>query len=304
MDGGVISGLAPFRGPLPVGHEGVGEVVEVGDAVRLRPGDKVIIPWKISCGECPNCERGFTAHCTSVVREAAYSWGPTAREHGGFLSDLVVVPWADHMLYPLPAGMDPTVASGLSDNIVDAWRAVAPPLEQRPGGRVLVAGGGGPGSIGLWGAALAAALGAGEVTYLDWDPGRRQLAEEYGVTHAIDTSAGPPELDGHFDVTVDSSGNPEALGLVLRYTADNGICTSTAAAFYAAGDVPLPVLHMYRRAVTFQTGWVHTRPLMGQPLELIRHGRFDPRPAFTAVLPFEQAAEALVEPFTKLVFHA
>lgn len=304
MDGVVISGLAPFRGPLPVGHEGVAEVVDVGDAVLLRPGDRVIVPWKVSCGTCASCARGFTAHCTSVPREAAYSWGPTAREYGGFLSDLVMVPWADHMLCPLPDGVDPIDAAGLSDNIVDAWRAVGPPLGERPAGRVLVAGGGGPGSIGLWAAALAATLGAGEVTYLDWDAGRRRLAEAYGAARTVDTAAGLPELEGRFDVSVDASGNPEALALVLRHTAANGICTSTAGAIYAAADVPLPVFSMYRQSVTFRTGWVHTRPLMREPLELIAAGRFDPSPAFTAVLPFDQAPEALAEPFTKLVFLA
>jgi alcohol dehydrogenase len=137
MDGVVISGAAPFNGPLPVGHEGVAEVVEVGDAVsQLTPGDRVIVPWKISCGECEKCRAGLTAHCTSVPREAAYSWGPTAREWGGFLADLVAVPWAEHMLCPLPAGVDPIAASGLSDNVTDARRAIAPPLRARPGGRV------------------------------------------------------------------------------------------------------------------------------------------------------------------------
>jgi alcohol dehydrogenase len=305
MDGVVIAGLAPFRGPVPVGHEGVGEVVDVGAGVsEVRPGDRVIIPWKISCGACSSCVRHFTAHCRAVPREAAYSWGPTAREHGGFLADLVHVPWADHMLCPVPEGMDVLAAAGLSDNIVDAWRAVGPPLHARPGGRVLVAGGGGPGSIALWAAALAVVLGAGEVTFLDWDADRRAVARHYGVGHVVDIAQGLPDLDGAFDVTVDGSGNSEALNLVLRHTAANGICTSTAAAFYAAADVPLPLLEMYRQSVTLQTGWVHTRPLMEAPLALIADGHFDPSPAFTAVVPFDQAAERLVEPFTKLGFVA
>jgi threonine dehydrogenase-like Zn-dependent dehydrogenase len=96
MDGVVSSGAAPFKGPLPVGHEGVAEIIEVGDRVTaLRPGDRVIAPWKISCGACDKCRAGLTAHCLSVVPEAAYSWGPTAREWGGFLSDVVAVPWAE-----------------------------------------------------------------------------------------------------------------------------------------------------------------------------------------------------------------
>ena len=56
--------------------------------------------------------------------------------------------------------------------------------------------------------------------------------------------------------------------------------------------------------MTFTTGWVHTRPLMHAPLELITAGRFDPLTAFSDILPFDQAAERLAEPFTKLGFHA
>jgi threonine dehydrogenase-like Zn-dependent dehydrogenase len=303
MDGVVIAGLAPFKGPLPVGHEGVAEVIDVGDQVsRVRPGDRVIVPWKISCGFCTSCLAGHTAHCRSVPREAAYSWGPTAREHGGFLSDVVLVPWADHMLCPLPDGVDPAAASMVSDNVTDAWRAVGPPLRLRPGGRVLVAGGGGPGSIGLHAAALAVVLGASDVTYLDWDAGRRALATAYGVSESVDSSGGLPEdLARDYDVTVDASGNPDALRLVLRCTAANGICTCTAGAIYAAGDVPLPVFQMYRQSITFHTGWVHTRPLMHEPLALISEGRFDPTLAITQTVSFDDAPAALAEPFTKLV---
>lgn len=305
MDGVVIGGLAPFKGPLPVGHEGVGEIVEVGDAVSgFAPGDRVIIPWKISCGGCAKCRQSLTAHCTSVPREAAYSWGPTARQWGGFLSDLVAVPWADHMLCPLPANVDPIAASGVSDNITDAWRAVGPPLRERPGGRVLIAGGGGPGSIGLLSAGLAQVLGASDVVYLDWDAGRREIAAARFAAATIDTSIGLPErdaLDGGFDILVDASGNPDALRLLLAVTAPDAIVTCTAGAIYAFGDIPFPVFSMYRRTVSFHTGWVHTRPLMTEPLQLIANQTFDPRSIETAVIDFGDAAAALAEPFTKVI---
>ena len=304
MDGVVISGAAPFRGPLPVGHEGVAEVVDVGDAVTsVAPGDRVLVPWKISCGACAACRRGRTAHCESVPKEAAYSWGPTAVEYGGFLADLVLVPFADHMLCPVPSGVDELAAVGVTDNITDAWRAVGPPLAGRPDATVLVAGGGGPGSIGLFAAGLAAALGAGLVVYADPDGGRRETAAGWGATAlaSLDELPGEPR---RFDVTVDASGDPRLLHAVVRRTAPGGLCTSTTAATYAAGDVPLPLLDMYRHSVTLTTGWVDTRPLMAEPLALIADGRFDPAPAFTAVATFDDAPEALAQPFTKLLFRA
>jgi threonine dehydrogenase-like Zn-dependent dehydrogenase len=304
MDGVVISGAVGFKGPLPVGHEGVGEVVAVGDAVRsLSPGDRVIVPWKISCGTCAKCRAGLTAHCVSVVPEASYSWGPTAREWGGFLADVVAVPWADHMLCPLPPGIDPIAASGVSDNVTDAWRAVAPPLQARPGGRVLVAGGGGPGSLGLLSAGLAQVLGAGQVIYVDPDASRRAIAEQrYGATPVDAFGDGPDDAVGDgFDVLVDASGNPETLRVVMARTGANAIVTCITGAIYAFGDVPFPVFSMYRKGVTFHTGWVNTRPLMEQPLGLIASGAFDPRPIETAVVSFGDAPDALAEPFTKLV---
>lgn len=304
MDGVVISGQAPFKGPLPVGHEGVGKVVDVGDAVTaFRPGDLVIIPWKISCGECLKCRAGLTAYCTAVPREAAYSWGPTARQWGGFLSDVVAVPWADHMLCPLPPGIDPLAAAGLSDNITDAWRAVGPPLQERPGARVLVAGGGGPGSIGLLSAGLARALGADDIVYLDSNAARCELSAQYFGARAVNTADGLPDddLGGGFDVLVDASGNPEALQLLLHRTAPGAIVTCTAGGIYAFGDIPFPVLSMYRHGVTFHTGWVNTRPLMPEPLQLLADGTFNPRVIETAVVGFDDAAAALAQPFTKLV---
>jgi alcohol dehydrogenase len=139
----------------------------------------------------------------------------------------------------MPAGMDRIAASGVADNITDAWRAVAPPLSARPNGRVLIAGGDGPGSIGLMSAGLAAALGAGEIVYLDWDEGRRTIAERDFQARAFDTTQGLPEddIDGEFDVLVDACGNPEALRLLLRRAGAGGFVTSTAGAGH---PVPRP----------------------------------------------------------------
>ena len=300
---GLFIAAGVFRGPVPVGHEGLGVVEEVGDAVRsVAPGDVCLIPWKISCGTCRACTLGLTAQCTSVPREAAYGWGPTAPHWGGFLSDAVLVPWADHMLCPLPAGADPIAAAGCADNITDGWRAVAPALAVRPGGRVLVLGGGGPGSIGLYACGWACALGA-DVMYLDASPTRRAVAERYGAqTRSLDGGL-PDDVDRRFDVTVDAGGaGPEGLTWVLEHTGRGGICTSTAAMTYIGGPVPVPMFAMYRNSITLHTGWAHTRAAMDEPLARVADGTFDPAPVLTRVLPFADAADALAEDHVKLIF--
>jgi len=82
---GLFIAAGVFRGPVPVGHEGLGVVEEVGDVVRsVTPGDVCLMPWKISCATCRACTLGLTAQCTSVPREAAYGWA--RRRRGGAAS--------------------------------------------------------------------------------------------------------------------------------------------------------------------------------------------------------------------------
>ena len=136
LDGAMIAGETPFPAPIALGHEGVAEVVEVGDGVRsISPGTLVSVPFQVSCGECEACRRGRTGNCRSVKGTAMYGFGAVGGDWGGFLSDLVRVPWADHMLVPLPQGLDPAAVASASDNIPDAWRTVGPPLEREPGAR-------------------------------------------------------------------------------------------------------------------------------------------------------------------------
>lgn len=310
MDAVAMSGAIRFRPGTPLGHQGVGTVIETGDAVTgVRPGDQVIVPWQISCGACPRCLRGQDTYCAAVAPGSSYGWGPHVARWGGFLADLVEVPYADHMLVPLPPGLDPRAAADLSDNLVDAWRAVAPPLRTTGGGRVLVVGGPSAtgGSIGLYAAALAVTLGASETVYLSPDERLRALAATYGATSMNgpdDRTATrhPTEDDlGWFDVTVDAGGLADGLALALRSTGPHGVCTSTAGAVHRGRDVPLPVYEMYMNSVTFRTGWVPTRSLMAEPLHHLTTGLLDPSRIASAVT-FDGAEKALAEPFTKLLF--
>ena len=104
-----------------VGHEGIAEVVAVGDDVTtVRVGDRVVVPFQINCGQCSACRRGVTGSCASLPLMAMYGMAPLAgMDGGGFMSDLVLVPFADAMLLPVPDGVDPVAIASLSDNIPD-----------------------------------------------------------------------------------------------------------------------------------------------------------------------------------------
>ena len=297
LDVAVLAGRYPLAGPYPFGHEAVAEVVEIGDnVVSVAPGDRVVVPFQISCGTCAPCTRSRTGNCAAHPRMSAYGLGTLGGlQWGGLLADLVFVPHADAMLVGLPAGLDPVDVASASDNIPDAWRTVGPQLAAEPGADVLVVGGdSGPNSIGLYAVGLAVALGASQVSYLDHDPGRLTVADALGAA-VIDST--PPRKAGTFPITVDASGTPDGLRCALNSTAPDGTCTSPSVYLE---DPVLPMLAMYSRCCTLHTGRVHARPAIPAVLDLIARG-FDPSAVTSAVVTRAEAADALARPPMKLV---
>lgn len=253
----------------------------------------MIVPFQISCGSCAACSRGRTGNCSTVRGLSMYGFGDVGgRGWGGAWSELVRVPYADHMLVPLPSEIDVAAAATISDNLTDAWRTIAPYLEALPERDVLVLGGGGP-SIGLWAAELAVALGASQVDYVDDDPVRLELAEETGASAIEGPMARPPTRS----LVVEVTGDPTTLAAALRATGPDGTCVS--AGIYWS-DPRLPLLEMYSKNVTFVTGRPHSRAQLPRVLELVRSKVVDPlRIATTA--PWEELPEALLSDPVKLV---
>jgi threonine dehydrogenase-like Zn-dependent dehydrogenase len=179
LDLPMILGGTPFPLPIHLGHECVAEIVEGPDG--FAPGDRVVIPFQISCGTCERCRRGLTGKCETVPPLSMYGFGALGGEWGGMLSDLALVPYAGAMLVPLPDGVDPALVASAADNMPDAWRTVAPALAELPAADVLVVSGGGGRSMPLYAVDAALALGAASVTYVDTDPARLGVAEALGA---------------------------------------------------------------------------------------------------------------------------
>jgi len=297
LDAVWLGGAVPIAEPFPLGHECIAEVMQTGDEVAsVAVGDIVVVPFQISCGACAACAAGRTGNCDTVPRGSAYGMQPLGGPWGGALADVLRVPFADAMLVPLAAGIEPVAVASLPDNVVDAYRSVAPPLALDPGAEVLVVGGFAR-SIGLYAAACAKALGAGRVVYADTDPGRLEHAAKLGA-ETVEVGEWPHKL-GSFLITVDASGDHGGLHAALRSTAPDGTCTSVAVYFEPA--TPVPLLEMYTRGCTLHTGRCHARALIPEVLALIAAGRLDPAAVTSAVVSFDDAESALVEPPTKLV---
>ena len=302
LDPAIAIGLYPMPAPFVMGHEMVGEVVAVGDGVAgVRPADRVIVPFQLSCLACGSCRRRHTNACERVASGTAFGLGPHGGvDLGGALAELVRVPWADAMLIPLPDGIDPIAAAGIPDNVSDGYRCVAGPLAERPGSAVLVVGGLAP-SVGLYAVMSAVALGSNRVVYVDDDPARLATAGSLGA-EVVDARGrwDSLKLDERFPVVVDANVLDEGRNLALRSVEPCGVCTSVSGG--AAPRADLPLQSMYLKGVRYEIGRVHACATARPVLDLVSRGALDPARIVDEVVPFSAAVDGMVKPATKVVF--
>jgi threonine dehydrogenase-like Zn-dependent dehydrogenase len=297
---GCICGAVPFKGPFAIGHECVAEVVAVGAAVeQIQVGEIVVVPWAVSCGRCVECRRGLTSKCSTTTTRtlAAYGFGPASGPWGGMIADEVRVPFADHMLVPVPAGVPALRVAAASDNLADAWRSVVPPLSRRPGASVLVVGGGAK-SIGLYGAGLAVAHGAGVVDYLDDDLSRRQIAESFGARALAMRRA---TASARYDVVVEASSRAAGLRRAIRSLAPGGVCT--AVGYYLGTGTRVPLMRMYATDATLRVGVSHARAVLPELLAFVARTGFAAERVTTLTADWNDAPSAYAARTTKVVLH-
>lgn len=167
-----------------LGHEAMGIVEAVGSAVEhVAPGDRVVVPFNISCGHCFMCRRGLQSQCeTTQVREeekGARLFGYT-RLYGsvpGGQAEFVRVPQAQYGLIPVGHDRPDERYLYLSDVLPTAWQALAY-ADVPEGGSVAVFG---LGPIGQFCVRLAPHLGVSQVLAIDLVPERLALAAAYGA---------------------------------------------------------------------------------------------------------------------------
>ena len=297
MDRPIGLGATPFPLPLCFGHECVADVLSVGERVRtVKPGDRVVVPFQISCGECAMCRAGHTGSCTSVPPISMYGFGLAGGHWGGAVADELAVPFADGMLVPLPDGIDPAAAASVADNISDAHRHVGPYLpgilEQGRDGEVLVIGAvkrRSPftASVPQYAGLIAKALGATDVTFADARPEIRRQAEALGL-NAVD----PGELGGvpTAPLVVDISAHPKGTRLAVERTGPEGICSS-AGGLHA--NVKLPISTMFGRNVTLRVSRSDARAIIPEVLDLMVAGKLHPEAVTTQLAPIDDAVSAL-----------
>jgi threonine dehydrogenase-like Zn-dependent dehydrogenase len=297
----IAGGRSGLPGPFALGHETAGVITSVGDAVKnFVAGDLVIVPFQISCGECERCKRGHTNACTSVPFRSSYGLKPVCGvEYGGGLSDLIRVPFADHMLVRQPEGHPLSQTAGLADGTTDAFGAVAHWLGQRPGAEVLVIGGAGQ-SLGMFAVQAALSRGAARVVYVDDHPGRLAKAKSLGAEDHETPRGLVMEPVGLFPIVVDAAATDASILLAFRSAEPNGICQRMYGDF--AETTPVPLRHMYGVGITLRIGRVNVRAEMPDCLAHVASGHFHPERVIMRKVRFEDAHEAIGDPTIRVAF--
>ena len=197
------NGSDPVPLPHSPGHEYCGEVIAVGSQVRRwKVGDRVIAPFILACGQCPDCAAGHQTICADQAI-------PGFTQAGSF-AEKIAVPHADHNLTGLPEGMDPAHAAALGCRATTAWHALTGRAALAAGEWLAVFGGGGVGTSAL---ILGRALGA-RVIVVDVVQEKLDFARALGADAVIDASREDPVAavrrltGGGADVALEALGVP------------------------------------------------------------------------------------------------
>jgi glutathione-independent formaldehyde dehydrogenase len=189
----MYDGRTPLKKGTVVGHEIMGVIDEVGEAVQsIKKGDRVVLPFNVACGYCFNCHRGHTEACLVLNPEAphaAYGYAGMGPYKGG-QAEFVLVPYADFNALKLPGEPGDQWEDDfllLSDVFPTAFHATE--LACVSAGKTVAVFGAGP--VGLLSAHCALLKGASEVYVVDSIPARLEKAEELGAT-PVDYSKGDP----------------------------------------------------------------------------------------------------------------
>jgi threonine dehydrogenase-like Zn-dependent dehydrogenase len=285
-----LHGKAPLEGGDVIGHEAVGVIEEVGEAVtRFRAGDRVVMAFHIACGACWFCRNGQTQLCDEWRMLGAGLFGG---DLPGAHAERVRVPVADVNLLSVPEDVDDERAVFVGDVLTTGWYG-ASISEIRAGDTVAVIG---AGPVGFLVAQAALALGAGTVLSLDRLTDRLALVERTGASPVDVTARNPKtavdEATGGrgADVAIDAVGHPDAFLSAIDVVRRGG--RVTVVGVYAGERVDLQLGVWWARALDIRFGGIcPVHAWWERSTTELRAGRLDPTPLVSHRLALEDAPE-------------
>lgn len=284
------SDLHVYNGRIPIpltgwilGHEYIGEVVEVGSAVRnFKPGDRAVGAFVSSCGDCFYCQRGWPTQCP---KQLTFGFAQLAGAQAQYLR----VPFGHFTLEKVPEGLSDEQALFVGD-ILSTGYFCAERAEIRPGDVVVVVG---SGPVGLFAQMCAQLFQPKAVLALDSVPERLELARRIGSL-PVDISKDDPTAvirehsEGRgADVVLEAVGHQDSLRSCFQYVRPGG--TISAVGVYSEAGFPFPMFQAFLRDLSFKIGVCPAKNYMGKLLGLIQEGKIDPTLIITHTLPLEEA---------------
>jgi threonine dehydrogenase-like Zn-dependent dehydrogenase len=315
-----------------LGHEFMGEVVEIGRGVRdLRVGDRVVVPFPIACGACFFCREGNTALCdnsnpNAEMAEALYGFSSAglfgySHLYGGYAggqAELVRVPFADVGPVRVPPQVSDEQALFLSDVFPTGYMA-AENCSIRPGDTVAVWG---AGPVGQFAILSAYELGAHRVIAIDRWQVRLLMAETQGKAETIDyveipdvveelkqrTGGRGPDAcidavgtEAHgtsFDALYDRAKVAVGLGTDRPHVLRQAIQACRKGGVVSIPGVyggfldKMPMGSAFAKSLTIRMGQTNVHRLLRPLLAMIEDGRIDPSFIISHRWPLERAREA------------
>jgi threonine dehydrogenase-like Zn-dependent dehydrogenase len=314
-----------------LGHETMGEVVEVGSAAKskLKVGDRVVIPFTIICGACDQCKRGNFSVCERSNRNkhlAAKAFGHTTAGlfgyshltggYAGGQAEYLRVPFADATHIKVPQGISDEKLLFLSDIFPTGWQA-AVQCDIEPTDTVAVWGCGPVGQMAIRSAIL---LGAKQVVAIDRVPERLSMAEAAGATtinfetdsvierlNAMTAGKGPEKcidavgLEAHAAGTVDAMYDRAKQAMMLETDRPHVlremiyVCrpagTLSVPGVYGGLIDKIPFGALMNKGLTIRTGQTHVNRWSDDLLRRIEEGQIDPSFVITHTEPLERGPE-------------
>jgi threonine dehydrogenase-like Zn-dependent dehydrogenase len=331
------SDLHLYAGRIPtmmegdiLGHEFMGEVVAVGSHVEnLKVGDRVVVPFTISCGGCFFCKRDLWSLCDNSNPNASmleklygqsgsglFGYSHLYGGYSGGQAEYVRVPFADVGPLKVPEGLSDEQVLFLSDIFPTGYMA-AENCDIKPGDTVAVWGCGPVGQFAIW---SALKLGAGKVIAIDRFPERLRLAREHvgaetlnyeevdvfeslkektggrgpdACIDAVGTDAHGASLDHWYDIVKEKLMLETDRGHVLRqaiHSCRKGGVVSIPGVYGGFLD-KVPIGAAFGKALQFRMGQTHVHRYLPKLLDYILENEIDPTYLITHRMPLEKAPE-------------
>ncbi|CAN5284484.1 glutathione-independent formaldehyde dehydrogenase [soil metagenome] len=317
------------------GHENMGIVEEVGPGVgSLSVGDRIVLPFNVACGFCPNCEAGKTGFCLTVnegFAGGAYGYVSMGPYRGG-QAEYLRVPFADFNALRLPQGEEHEADFAMLADIFPTGYHATEMADVRPGETVAVYGAGPVGQMAAYSALLR---GASKVYVVDKVASRLKIAEDIGAIPVDFSDVDPAEFitddtDGGVDKGIDAVGyqaqagdGEETPAVVLNQLVHTVRATGRigVVGLYVPSDPGAPnedaaegrllfeVGTFFEKGLSIGTGQADVKRYNRNLRDLIIAGRAEPSFVVSKELPLDEAPDAYEkfdnrdEGYSKVLLH-